>query len=135
MAVSATPAFGQAIKTVHAIITGATTVLATTTNHVALLAAALTNGGFMFRASVMPIATCTLTQIVMFRSPDGGTNRYLVGSCAVPAYTLATTTEVPRTYFDFSMANMMGLSPLDTLYVAAGVDTGDFHVSADLFVL
>ena len=135
MAVTTTPAFAQVPKTYSCIVTAATTVLATTTNHVILLPAALTNGGLLVRAWAMPIATNTASQIVLFRSPDGGTTRYLVGSILMPAYTLATTTAVPITDFDWTYGKPLLLGVADTLYAAAGVDTGDFHVSADVLAL
>ena len=132
MAVTTTPAFAQTPKTYSCIVTAATTVLATTTNHVLLMSPVLTNGGMLVRAWVMPIATNSLSQVVLFRSPDGGTTRYLVGSIAVPAYTLATTTAVPITDFDWTYGKPLMLGVADTLYAAAGVATGAFHVSADV---
>lgn len=135
MAVTATPIFAQTPKTYSCNVTAANTtyVGGAPANTVLLVTPALTNGGLIIRAWAKPQATVTATKLQLFRSPDGGTTAHFVASALMAAYTHAETTDSPEVDFGFSAARPLLLSSSDTLYAGAGVATGDFTFSCEVY--
>jgi hypothetical protein len=105
-----------------AICTTANTTYTDTPTNTAALWTAGENGSRITKLYAIPRATVTLTQLQVYRAPDGvGTIKYLFASKAMAAYTMAATTEVPTTDFGYSEDNPLILDGGEILYVAIGV--------------
>jgi hypothetical protein len=57
------------------------------------------DGGLMTKASAIPLATVTITQLQLFISRDGGGSLQLFNTIQMPAYTMAQTTTAAPTNF------------------------------------
>ena len=79
------------------------------------------NGALVKRLYAMPRATCAASQLLLFRSPDQGTTLALADSALLNAYTMSSTTAVPKTDFGFSDAFSIKIAAGEELWVATAV--------------
>ena len=100
---------------------------ATVTNSV-LLCTAGVNGAVVTELLALPRATCTASALFIWSSTDTGTNKYLVGTGLLPAYTLAATTQnIPYSFKHSDNATLISeAAPLrlkagEQLWVGTGV--------------
>lgn len=99
----------------------ANTVLSVAPTNSVLLVTVGANGGRLTKLRAIPGGNVTATQLQVFRSRDGGTNKHLCNMQAAPAYTYATTTAPSATDFGYSDDNPMILEANERVYVAAAV--------------
>jgi hypothetical protein len=123
MAKTNTAPFTQTKKTATAVLTAAKTTYNDTTNAV-LLYTAGAEGDLIRRITAVPRATVSASQLMLFRSLDGGVTLTFDRAVVMPASNVAATTAVVPTDFgvDFSkpMSLAGGATP-ERLYVATGV--------------
>lgn len=114
----------QGIRAVNAITTAAKVTHGDATNAVKLCDAGA-NGSILFGLNCMPrlaaAATVTATQLQLFRSPDNGAALFLIGSALMLAHTMAVTTAVPKTPFEYSETLGLRLPIGNSLWVGAAV--------------
>lgn len=117
-----TAPFAQSPKTATAVASAAVASLTTDapTNTVELITAGA-DGAILTKLTAIPRATVTASSLVLFISKDGGTTKRFVDSKLMAAYTMATTTAVPVTAFDYSESAPLRLEAGDKLYVGSQV--------------
>lgn len=122
MAKTFTAPFAQTPKTATAVVTAAVSSLASDapTNTVELLTAGA-DGAILTKLTAIPRATNTGLSLVLFISKDGGTTKRLIDSKLMAAHTIATTTAVPVTAFDYSESAPLRLEAGDKLFVGSQV--------------
>lgn len=115
--------FTQTKKTAVAVLTAAKATYNDAANAV-LLYTAGAEGDLVRRITAVPRATVTATQLMLFRSLDGGATLIFDRAVLLPAYTMAATTAPTQTDFGIDFNKPMGLAGGATperLYVASGV--------------
>ena len=121
-----TALFPQFMRLPGCVATAAKTTYNDSANAV-LLDTAGANGTAYVHIAAVPRGTITLTQVQLYRSPDGGTTMYLIATGVLSAYTMAQTTQAPicaLAHIDgssISDANPLRTASGDRLYVAIGV--------------
>jgi hypothetical protein len=111
----------QTPKSNHvATTTGNSTYTIAPTNTV-VAATAGASGGRLVRLIAIPTATVTLAnQLQVFRSNDTGATKHFADSQVMATYTMAQTTQAPKTDFGYSDDNPMIMLAGEQLYVATG---------------
>jgi hypothetical protein len=117
--------FAQTPKTGSAVVTTAVATLATDTpTNTSLIGTAGLDGALLTSLVAVPRATVTATALYFFirKSTDAAGVRRLIHTELMAAHTVATTTKVPETVFDFiTEATPFRLEAGDEIYVGAGV--------------
>lgn len=126
MAKTFTAPFAQTPKTVTAIATGAVGSLnGNTPTNTVLLMTAGADGAILTKLTAIPRATVTASSLVVFISADSGTTKHLIDSKLMSAHTVATTTAIPVTSFDYSETLPLRLEAGEQLYVGSQVALAD----------
>lgn len=134
MANTFTAPFAQTPQTASAVATTAVSLTTngvesstTVTNSVLLLTSGV-NGSVLTELSALPRATVTASALFIWSSTDSGTNKYLVATALMPAYTLAATTQNVPTIFKhtdnstiISETAPLRLAAGEKLYIGTGV--------------
>jgi hypothetical protein len=123
MAKTNTAPFTQTKKTSTAVLTAAKTTYNDAANAV-LLYTAGAEGDLIRRITAVPRATVSASQLMLFRSLDGGVTLIFDRAVVMPASNVAATTAVVPTDFGIDFAKPMGLAGGATperLYVATAV--------------
>ena len=120
MAKTFTAPFAQTPKTATAIVTTAAgSITGDAPTGTVLLMTAGTDGALVTNISAIPRATVTASSLLLYISKDSGTTQRLIDSELMNAYTMATTTQVPKTTFTrISESTPLRLEASDRLYVA-----------------
>lgn len=112
----------QTPVTASAVVTASKTTYNDNVNAVRLIpAATVPNGALIKKLSAIPRASVTASQLQIYRSPDQGTTLYLVDSALLPAYTMSSTTAVPKTDFGYADSNILKLKAGEELWCASAV--------------
>lgn len=122
MAKTFTAPFAQTPKTSTAVVTAAAASITTDApTGTELVMTAGADGAILTKLTAIPRATATASSLILFLSKDGGTTKRFVDSKLMAAYTMATTTAVPVTAFDYSENAPLRLEAGDKLYVGSQV--------------
>lgn len=122
MANTFTAPFAQTPKTATAVVTAAGTFANDTPTNTSLLLTAGTNGCLVTALSALPRNTATASKLMLFLSKDSGTTQRFIDSALMAAYTSATTTATPVTFFTtISNSTPLRLEAGDQLYVGSAV--------------
>lgn len=78
------------------------------------------NGALLFSLRAIPRMTVTVCQLQAYRSPDGVVANFF-DSALMGAYTMAQTTQAPKTDFGYGETNPLRLAPNEQVWVATGV--------------
>lgn len=116
-----TAPFAQTLRTATAVCTLAGTFVDDNPTNTVLLATAGAEGSLVTEISVMPRATNTAANVLLFLSKDGGTTKRLINSRLIPATTVSNTVATPVTAFDYTELAPLRLEALDKLYVSTAV--------------
>jgi hypothetical protein len=96
--------------------------ISTSVANTVLLATAGLEGAIVTRISAIPRATVAPTSLLLFDSPDTGTNKNLVDSAVMAAHSVAAATAIPVTAFTrYSEDTPLRLEAGEQLYAGIGV--------------
>lgn len=122
MAKTFTAPFAQTPKTATAVATGAVgSITGDAPTNTVLLMTAGADGAILTKLTATPRATVTASSLVVFISKDSGTTDRLIDSKLMSAHTVATTTAIPVTAFDYSESAPLRLEAGDQIYVGSQV--------------
>lgn len=115
--------FAQIPKTATAVVTAATTGLATDApTGVVQLMVAGADGAILTRLTAIPRATVTASSLLLFISNDGGATMRLIDSELMPIAAISATTAIPETVFgNYTESRPLRLAQNDRLYVGSQV--------------
>ena len=131
MAKTFTAPFAQTPMTLSATVTGVDDLTDAPANTVLLATADAVEGALLTNLTAIPRATVTASSLHLFISKDGGTTKKLLNSVLMGAHTVAATTAVPVTNFNYSEASSFRLEAGDELYVGSAVAlTGGIQFTA-----
>lgn len=120
MATTNTAVFPQNPNIATAIVTLADDVTDAATNAVVLVTAGA-NGAEVSSVTAIPRATVTASSLHMFVKKSGASEIRLFDSKLMTAHTVAATTSIPVTDFDYDETNTIVLAAGDALYVGSAV--------------
>ncbi len=123
MAKKDTAPFAQNNKSATAVVTAAAGNIGTDSpTGTVLLLTAGEEGTLVTSITAIPRATTTANSLLLFTSSDGGTTKRLIDSELMTAYTLSTTTKIPKVEFSIALLeSALKLAAGESLYVGAQV--------------
>lgn len=120
----------QSIKSAGCAVATANTDFDTAPTTTVKLLTAGADGGRLTRLVAIPLETVTANFLQVYRSTDGGTNKYLAAVATGGSDTVSATDGPTVIDFGFSDAAPMLLKALEEIYVATGISKG-YHFTAE----
>jgi hypothetical protein len=111
----------QTPRTATCVLSAASTDIDDSPTTAELLWTAGANGSRITRISALPRATVTASLLALYLSKDGGSTKRLIDSALMAAHTVANTTAIPTTDFEYSEDSALILEAGDRLYLTTAV--------------
>ena len=125
MAKTFTAAFAQTPKTSSVVSTVASTGIDTLAPTGVLLCTAGAEGAIVTSLKAIPRSTCASTRLYLWRATTGSSDKYMLGSTSIGAYTTSNADAPSQADFGFTEDLPLRLAAGDSLYVGIAINTTD----------
>ena len=123
MAKTFTAAFAQTPKTSSVVSTVASTGIDTLSPTGLFLCTAGAEGAIVTSLKAIPRSTCSKTRLYLWKTANGSSDKYMIGSVSLAAYTTSSTDAPVQADFGFTEETPLRLAAGDSLYAGIALDT------------